>query len=65
VIEELYVAPEARRTGVARALLVHALDQARHRRSAHSSWRWGATQAPRWRSIAALGSKTCRGSGCP
>ncbi len=31
-IEELYVAPEARRTGVARALLVHALDQARHRR---------------------------------
>ena len=30
-IEELYVTPDARRTGVARALLAHALDQARRR----------------------------------
>jgi GNAT superfamily N-acetyltransferase len=30
-IEELYVTPAARRTGVARALLAHALDQARRR----------------------------------
>ena len=30
-IEELYVAPAARRTGVARALLAHALDEARRR----------------------------------
>jgi GNAT superfamily N-acetyltransferase len=30
-IEELYVTPDARRTGVARALLAHALDEARRR----------------------------------
>ena len=30
-IEELYVTPEARRTGVARGLLVHVIDQARRR----------------------------------
>lgn len=30
-IEELYVAPAARRTGVARAILSHARDEARHR----------------------------------
>jgi len=30
-IEELYVTPGARRTGVARALLAHALDEARRR----------------------------------
>jgi len=30
-IEELYVTPSARRTGVARALLAHALDEARRR----------------------------------
>jgi GNAT superfamily N-acetyltransferase len=30
-IEELYVTPDARRSGVARALLAHALDEARRR----------------------------------